>query len=432
MRGEEMKKALFLSAFFMAGVSLFSQQISEETFVVNVEVPVRVFKGSQFIDNLSLSDFEVFENGIPQKIEAVYLVKKKSIERREEKRRFSPTTSRDFYLFFEISEYMPKIGEAVNYFIQNVAMPDDNLTIVTPMQTYRLKTRTFEVLSKERIVNQLKGILRKDALVGSSEYRDTIEEMTQLAKSLSSSIQSRTTEVGESTTATSATELYQPQIFTRSLDEFSRSAYENLPLEEQLTRYVDLLNSLEHIRKVDYQKFLEFARILKNREGQKYVFVFYQREFIPKVEPRILSQYMSLYEDKPEVLHTVTGIFDFYRREMNIDINQLRKAYADSSISIHFLFITAPTKHVYGVKMEEQSEDIFAAFSEMAKATGGFSESAANSASLFKKALDASENYYLLYYSPENYTKDGKFREISVKVKSQDYRVTHRAGYFAN
>jgi VWFA-related protein len=427
----ELKKVFFFAAFLIAAVSLFSQQISEETFVVNVEVPVRVFKGSQFIDNLSINDFEIFENGIPQKIEAVYLVKKKSIERREEKRRFSPITSRDFYLFFEISEYTSKIGEAVNYFVQNVAAPDDTLTIISPMKTYRLKSRTFEFISKERVVNQLKGILRKDALVGSSEYRDIVEDMTQLACSLSNTIQSARA-VASGSGAISSTDLLQPQNSIRNLDEFARSPYEDLSVEDQLARYGELLAQLDNIRKIDYQKFLEFARILRNKEGQKYVFVFYEREFIPKVEPKILDEYISLYQDRPNVLHTVTQIFDFYRRDINIDINQLKKAYADSSVSIHFLFITTPRKHIYGVKMEEQSEDIYIAFNEMAQATGGFSDSAANPASLFKKALDASENYYLLYYSPESYKKDGSFREIKVKVKNSDYRIAHRAGYFAD
>jgi len=426
-----LKKVFFFAAFLIAAVSLFSQQISEETFVVNVEVPVRVFKGSQFIDNLSINDFEIFENGIPQKIEAVYLVKKKSIERREEKRRFSPITSRDFYLFFEISEYTSKIGEAVNYFVQNVAAPDDTLTIISPMKTYRLKSRTFEFISKERVVNQLKGILRKDALVGSSEYRDIVEDMTQLACSLSNTIQSARA-VASGSGAISSTDLLQPQNSIRNLDEFARSPYEDLSVEDQLARYGELLAQLDNIRKIDYQKFLEFARILRNKEGQKYVFVFYEREFIPKVEPKILDEYISLYQDRPNVLHTVTQIFDFYRRDINIDINQLKKAYADSSVSIHFLFITTPRKHIYGVKMEEQSEDIYIAFNEMAQATGGFSDSAANPASLFKKALDASENYYLLYYSPESYKKDGSFREIKVKVKNSDYRIAHRAGYFAD
>jgi hypothetical protein len=42
------------------------------------------------------------------------------------------------------------------------------------------------------------------------------------------------------------------------------------------------------------------------------------------------------------------------------------------------------------------------------------------------------ENYYLLYFKPRDLKPDGKFHEITVKVKGGGYRVTHRAGYFAN
>lgn len=430
-RGEgSMRKILLLSAVIFLSFSLFSQQITEETFVVNVEVPVRVFKGNTFVDVLTIDDFEVFEDGIPQKIEAVYLVKKRSIERREEKKRFSPQTSRNFYLFFEITEYDPKLGRALNYFVQNVAAPDDNINIVTPMKTYRLKSRSFEILSKEEVVNQLKGILRKDALVGSSEYRDTVEDIMLLAKSLSSTVQLRNTSRTDAQESLSTIEF--GQVATVTLDRFNPSEYESMPLDEQLTRYADLLNKLEYLRFVDQQKFLEFANLLKNKEGQKYVFLFYQREFIPRVEPKILNEYISLYQDRPDILQTVSGLFDFYRRDVSIDVNRVKQAFADSSISIHFLFITTPPKHIPGVVMEEHSEDIFSAFRDMAEATGGFSESSANSASLFQKALEASENYFLIYYSPENYRRDGKFREIKVRVKDKDCRVIHRLGYFAN
>ena len=51
---------------------------------------------------------------------------------------------------------------------------------------------------------------------------------------------------------------------------------------------------------------------------------------------------------------------------------------------------------------------------------------------LMRKAVEASENYYLLYYSPSEYKSDGKFREIKVRVKRQGHQVSHRAGYFAN
>jgi hypothetical protein len=35
------------------------------------------------------------------------------------------------------------------------------------------------------------------------------------------------------------------------------------------------------------------------------------------------------------------------------------------------------------------------------------------------------------YFKPKEYKADGKFHEIKVKVRSGNYRVTHRAGYIA-
>jgi hypothetical protein len=49
-----------------------------------------------------------------------------------------------------------------------------------------------------------------------------------------------------------------------------------------------------------------------------------------------------------------------------------------------------------------------------------------------KSASKASENYYLLYYTPKNYRSDGKFKKIKVRVKGGGYRVNHRAGYLAD
>ena len=84
------------------------------------------------------------------------------------------------------------------------------------------------------------------------------------------------------------------------------------------------------------------------------------------------------------------------------------------------------------LQLANLSAELFGAFHEMAKTTGGITDSSANIASSFERAAIASENYYLLYYSPKNYKADGKFRNIKVKVKGKNYRVTHRAGYIAD
>jgi VWFA-related protein len=399
------KNTFLLIGVLTLSLVLFSQELSHDTLVVNIEVSVRVYKGGKFIDHLAIDDFEVYEDGKLQKTEAVYLIKKKNIERKEGKKKFAPQTSRSFYLLFEVTEFTPRMGEALNYFIQDVLVSGDNLQIVTPVKTYRLKSERLKILPKELIANQLKEILRRDAITGSSEYRNAVDDVARLAQELSPA---------------------------QGRSELSTNEYTGMALDEMLSRYRNLVERLEQTRSIDQKKLLEFAEILKNKEGQKYVFLFYQREYIPQISRKVLNQMMSANQGRPDILITLTELFDFYRRETPFDVDRAKQAYADSSVSIHFLFFTKPARHIPGVRMEEHSEDIFNAFKEIAEASGGFTESSSNPIFLLQKAVDASENYYLLYYSPANYQRDGKFKKITVKIKNGNYRISHRTGYFAN
>jgi hypothetical protein len=412
-----MKNIWMLAGILFLVLISFSQQIKEESLVINIEVPVRVYKDHTFVDNLSLDDFEVLENGVPQRIEAVYLIKKRTVERSEEKRRFTPVTQRNFYLFFEITEYDPKLEHAVDYFIHNVVVPTDNLVIVTPMKTYRMKSKTFKVMPRNKVVEQLIGILRKDTLVGSSEYQAAIEEISSAAKSLSILL----TPVAQGEGAPDSV-----------LDDASGGELRGLELDEQITAYSTLLSKLETLRRIDQKKLLDFADYLKDKEGQKYVFMFYQKEYIPQIDPKILEQSLSFFQSRPDIIQNLSDLMNMYRRDISFDVDAVKQAYADSSIAIHFLFVTKPPEQKYGVHYEEHSEDIFSAFKDMAFATGGFTESSLNPDFLMHKAVEASENYYLLYYSPKSYIPDGKFRDIKVRVKKEGYQVSHRAGYFAN
>ena len=411
-----MKKLCVLICVVFLIISAFSQEIQEESFVVNIEVPVRVYKGETFTEDLSIDDFEVLEDGVPQKIEAVYLINKRNVERSEEKRRFTPETHRNFYLFFEITGYDPRIEQGIEYFIQNVLVPSDNLVIVTPLKTYRMKSKTFEIMPKDRVVKQLVEIIRKDALVGSSEYKSIIEEIADVASSLSAALNPTTRGDAESP----------------AVDATGSDMSRGMSIEEQIVRYSTLLSKLESIRRVDQKKLLNFAEYLKDSIGQKYVFMFYQKEFIPQIEPWILDQTISVLNDRPDIVIKLTEVMNLYRREVSFDVTTVQQAFADSSIAIHFLFLTNPPNHKYGVHFEEHSEDIFSAFTQMSSATGGFSESSMNPDFLMRKAVEASENYYLLYYSPSDYKSDGKFKQIVVRVKRVGHQVSHRAGYFAN
>ncbi len=114
--------ALAAAAAVLLIPPLRPQVLQQSTGVINVEVPVRVFNGDRFVDNLALSDFEIYENGKPQKIIAFYLVRRTSIQKEEAPvpaaaqlpaaptaaGQPAPKTARTIVLQFEVLEPIPR------------------------------------------------------------------------------------------------------------------------------------------------------------------------------------------------------------------------------------------------------------------------------------------------------------------------------------
>lgn len=379
-------KGILIILLCFLGLGTNSQELQHKTMAINVEVPVRVFKGDRFIDDLTLNDFEVYENGILHKVDAVYLIKKTHIEREEALpgkeevlKQLSPQTSRNFVLFFEVIDYLPKIGEAVTYFFENIIEPKDNLKVVTPVKAYNFKAEALKQMRREKIAEQLIGKIRKDTLMANREYKNLIEEFFRIKQ----------------------LEGLEPDVKREMLKNICRMMRDRTQFDEQ--------------------RVAEFADYLKEQPGQKHVFLFYQKEMMP-LPP-------GLYE---------LDAFDLMKA-VSFDMDKVKAIFADSSITCHFVYVTLEAERdAFQLTLDEdqswmnQSAEIFSAFKQIADATGGLVESSANPSFSFKKSVQASETYYLLYYTPQNYQPDGKFRNIKVKVTSGNYRVLHRAGYIAD
>jgi len=386
-----MRRGIFIIGILFLIQFLSGQEIQEEATAINIEIPVRVFKGNKFIDNLNIEDFEVYEDEEQQKIEAVYLIKKTTIkrevtemEKEKARKRYAPQVSRNFVLLFEVTDYLPKMKEAIAFFFEKVITPLDTLTIVTPVKTYRFNKKALADIPREKISALLNEKLRKDITTGCREYHSLLRDY----KSLMSS---------------------------------------GFPLDQKLYLLRQKIREFRQIRDLNEKKIFDFAEYLKDISGQKHVFLFYQRELFPYPEVPFESyEYLELMSELATLI------------PQNID--RIKQSFSDSSITIHFLYITKPQKEIaseynsrqQGVVWQEISGGIFNTFREMSQSTGGLTESSANIAFTLEKAAAASENYYLLYYSPKNYVADGKFKEIKVRVKNQNYRVMHRAGYIAD
>jgi len=387
-----MKKRIAFLGTIVFSTVLFSQELRHDVTVVNISVPVRVYDGKEFVDDLKIEDFEVYEDGKPQTVAAVYLIKQTKIEREEGPIKFVPRVERQFVFLFQMIEYLPEIRNAMNYFFKNVFLTEDSLEVHTPRNNYKLKGNAMAALGPDKVKDQLLEKLRRDIVMGGSEYLQIIRELKSLIN------------------------LADPDA------------------NNDANLYEALLERLDQMRFIDQKRLLDFATYLKAREGQKHVFLFYQKEMIPRVDT---ERFINLSD------YRWMSLMHFYHRDVTFNVDTVRKVFSDSSIAAHFLFITkAPAqdsgveitdlKPAKGVKMTEESEDIYSAFREVSRATGGIIDSTANIEAALRKATEASENYYLLYYQPKDYKADKKFKNITVKVKGNHYRISHRLGYFAN
>lgn len=405
-----MKKFILLIVLLTLAVLLFSQVEQHEVTVMNVGVTVRVLDNKQFVGDLTMDDFELYEDGVLQKIEAMYLVNKTSVEREETPKKFYPTLTRHYYLLFQITDYNPQLEDAVDYFINNIIQPGDNLHIWTPVKKYDLSSKALQTLSKETIAAEMKKIIRKDTQVGSSYYRELMRDLKRLVRAISS-------QAGE--TGHTMTEME------------TDSASSMFGLEILLPRYRETLAKMEDLRLFDEKNLIQFANILKRQEGENYVFYFYQREYRPEISSSLVNRLQSLYQDDPNIMGLVQELFQTYHREIHFNAEKIKEAFADSQILFNFIFMNKIPQTVSGIVMKEQSEDIFKVLSEAAKATGGSIDTSQDPGSGFKNALTKADDFYLLYYSPQNYVRDGKFKRIEVRVKDKGYKVFHRVGYYA-
>ncbi len=414
-RGRRPVPALAAGALLV--LALHPRQFQHATGVVNVEVPVRVFDGDRFVDDLALGDFEVFENGRPQTIISLYLVRGTDIRKEEAAAppaaaspdpKPVPKTARTIVLQFEVLEPMPKIDEAVDYFFREVIQPGDAVAVVTPRGTYRLKPESLAPEARAEIGRQMKGRLRTDILAGAADYKRLLGTLRDIAA---------------------------------------------MPLDadQKLERTAEVVRQLRDRLGINRRSLRLMAQGLKALEGQKYVFLFYQRELVPLPS---VGQFGDESLDASEASLADASEADAYRTS-EVTPKTIKEIFSDAAVTANLIYLTqtrvpgamtaagadverqvsagsAQAANLGGTRLRDLSASIFGSLGEVAKATGGVAETSTNPFASFRKAVTASENYYLLFYSPAVYQADGKFRDIAVRVKRKGCRVSNRAGYFAN
>jgi len=284
-------------------------------------------------------------------------------------------------------------------------MPGDSLTIITPSKTYHIKDQAINRLPVTEIVRQLDRILLRDIKRTGREIKSLIRDIEEL---------------------------------------YTKTGAFEWEHGDHTLQIRECLEQIEALRAISEERLLNFSDFLKNKNGQKNVFLFYQNEMVPRLGPYMDGMRSTeIGTDVPFKVFQYLELGGWYRQGVFFDVKKVKRIFSDSSIHIHFLYLTKHPIHAADVsrlkplsaddvRYEELTENFFSAFKEVSAATGGYMASSYNAAAVFQKAVEASENYYLLYYTPSDYRENGKFRNLRVKVRGKSYRVSHRSGYLAD
>lgn len=401
------KNMVLVFAAVVCGLTLLSPHTDQsQPDISPVCVAVRVFDGNRFVGDLALPDFELLEDGKSQRIHAVYLVNKNTIERSEGDQDYHPDIARRFYLLFQMFEYQAKLLEAIRYLFNEELVIGDTVEIQTPMRNYRLSPAAFEAKPKDVLAEAMNDIAKKDILQGSMVYNGLLTELKRLVRRIGSGNPMAGLEIDTET--------------------------EEIGLPILLMQCKQSLQKLEALRTIEESKLVRFAQALKVQPGQKFIFFIYQREYRPEISPLKIHELTGLYQDQPNIISDVQELFQYYHRDISLNTQALKETFADSGAILNFLFMNKTPEKASGIVMKEKSEDVFKAFTDISRATGGIVDTSQNPAAAIKNTLKTSEKYYLVYYTPESFIKDGTFKNIQVRIKDKDYRVVNRLGYIQN
>jgi len=375
------------------------------------EFRVHVSAAGRFVDDLSIKDLALFEEGLPQTITSLTLVRNGAVVRHEGAGQGPIRRARNYTLIFQAVDWDPKLESAIKHLFGSVLRPGDSMTMVTPIKPYYLQKEALAARSSADLSKSMAEVLRKDIVLGGGEYRGLLADLRRLTRAIGA---------GGGTSST----------FDEEMESDSSVESGSFSLDLQIDRYRGTLKKLDGMRLVDESKLLAFADSLRGVPGQKTVVLFYQREYRPEIGASALNSLMSLYQDNPDILANLMDLFEFYKREKTFDGSKVARAFADAGIDFHFVFMEKKSQRVFGATMREQSEDALPGFVAMARGTGGTYENESSPAAAFKTAADVSGDYYLLSFVPAA-GPTGAFRSVEVKVDRPGARISAPLGYFA-
>jgi len=263
----------------------------------------------------------------------------------------------NYVLIFQLTEYNSKIGDAVDFFLNKVLKPEDQLILLSPVQLYNFSPQTRQKNPIPVLVKQTQKVLKKDTTMASAGYEQVLNSMIRVVQEISAGNDPSYSMSGGTQTGTD--------------------------MKVYLVQYRQLLANMRELRKLNENFFLDISGKLKNAPGNTVFYLFYQKEL--RVIPSRAA--MDSLQQNAQYKFDAAELFLGESDEEFIDIAKVTEVLKASRITFNFIYLNKDGKRKQGMEFKEFSGDVYNVFSKLAKGTGGFVETTSKPEAVLKKVL---------------------------------------------
>lgn len=264
----------------------------------------------------------------------------------------------NYVLIFQMTEYNSKIGDAVDFFLNKMLKPQDQLILFSPAKPYNFSPQTRQKTPLPALVKQTKKVLKKDTTMGAANYDQVLNTMIRV--------------VGE--------------IAAGNDPSYSMSGGGgSSDMKVYLVQYRQLLENLRQLRKLNEGFFIQLAGKLKNAPGKTVFYVFYQKEL--RVIPGRVA--MDNLQQNPKYKFDAAELFLGESDEEFINVAKVTEVLKASGITLNFIYLNKQGRRRQSMEFKEFSGDVYNVFSKLAKGTGGFVEATSKPQAVLKKRAEA-------------------------------------------
>jgi VWFA-related protein len=358
-----------------------------------VEVDARVVDADgRFVSGLQQSDFQIFEDGKPQKV-TVFSMVNLPVERAERPLFASRPIEPD------VQNNLATNNGRVYLFVL-----DDLHT--HPLRATRVRTSARQFIERHFGANDVA------AVVHTSGRTDAAQEFTSNTRLLLNAIDKFN---GRKLRSSLLGRLEQEQ-FTRGI----RQPGERVTDPDEAERGHQARNALESLRNLS-----EFLGGIRGR--RKALVLFSEGVDYDITDPFNNRDATAIMDATRETIAAATranvSIF-------SIDVRGLHQG-GDDAIEIQS-FPSDPTLGLDSSALQNEIRMGQDSLRVLADETGGFAAVNTNDiAGAFRRLVEENSSYYVLGYYPENDRRDGRFRKIDVRVTKPGLTVRARRGYAA-